>query len=138
MRATPFGILLQRCLRGRCPVCGQGPLFASVLSLRQHCPECGYRYQRAVEYGSGGFVTGAMSINLVLTGLVAAVAVIYVAATGLAIPLWVQLAVGIAWTIVFPLAFHRLAVGVWVALDLWFNPPLDHELAAAPPRPPRD
>ena len=136
MRATPISALLVRSLRGHCPVCGRGPLFSSILALRPYCPECGYRYRRAIEYGSDGFLSGAVSINVLLTGTIAAATIIWIAANGLRIPIAVQLAIGIAWTIVFPVAFHRFAVGLWIALDLRFNPPLEHELAAAPPRPP--
>ena len=64
----------------------------------------------------------------------AATALIYVAANRIDAPLAVQLLVGVAWCVIFPLLFHRTAIAVWVALDLRLNPPAQHELAAAPPR----
>jgi uncharacterized protein (DUF983 family) len=134
MRPTPLRNLLARSLRGHCPICGRGPLFHGVLTLRPHCPDCGYRYRRAVEYGGEGFLSGAVSINILLTGTVLAAWLIYLAATGRAVPLATQFAVGLAWSVVFPVLFHRAAVGLWVAIDLRLNPPAEHELAAAPPR----
>lgn len=134
MRPTPFLVLLARCLRGRCPVCGRGPLFQGAFALRPLCPDCGYRYRRAVEYGPEGFLSGAVTINILLTGAVPSVWLIYLAATGGDVPLAVQFAVAVIWTVAFPWLFHRVAVGLWVALDLRLNQPAEHELAAAPPR----
>lgn len=138
MEPTPIRPLLARTLRGRCPVCGRGPLFAHLFTLRQFCPACGFRYHRAIEYGGEGYLSGAISLNVMLTGGVLAFVLIYLAATGQRPSLAAELAAGIAWTVIFPLLFHRLAIGIWVALDLRLNPPLEHELAAAPPRAGRD
>ena len=135
MRPTPFWPLLRRALRARCPVCGRGPLFAGPYQMRDYCPLCGFRYRRAVEYGSGGYLSGAISLNMLITGSVPLAALVVIAARGLAIPTGVQLAVALAWCVIFPLLFHRVAVALWLALDLRLNPPAPHELAAAPPRP---
>ena len=134
MRPTPFLRLLARGLRGRCPVCARGALFKGLYTLRAYCPECGFRYHRAVEYGAEGYLTGAISLNVLLTGGVAAAALIYVAANRIDAPVTLQLLIGVAWCVVFPLLFHRTAIAVWLALDLRLNPPAPHELAAAPPR----
>jgi uncharacterized protein (DUF983 family) len=124
-------------LRGRCPVCGQGPLFSGLFTLRDFCPLCGYRYRRAVEYGAQGFLSGALSINMIITGAVPLAALIIIAANRIAVPVIIQFVVAAVWTLLFPLLFHRLACGLWIALDLRLNPPAPHELAAAPPRPRR-
>ena len=134
MRPTPFLRLLARGLRGRCPVCARGALLKGFFTLREYCPECGFRYHRAVEYGAEGYLTGAISLNVLLTGGVAAAALIYAAANRIDAPLALQLLIGAAWCIAFPLLFHRTAIAVWLALDLRLNPPAPHELAAAPPR----
>lgn len=133
MRPTPIRPLLARTLRARCPVCGRGPLFSGLYTMRDFCPLCGYRYRRAVEYGAGGFLSGAISLNMLITGAVPLAALVVIAARGLVIPVGVQWAVAVAWTILFPFLFHRVAVALWVALDLRLNPPAPHELAAAPP-----
>lgn len=134
MRPTPIGPLLARSLRGRCPVCGQGPLFQGLYTLRDFCPLCGFRYRRAVEYGPDGYLSGAISLNILLTGGVVAAVLIYLAASGAQVPMLTQLVLAVAWVIVFPLVFHRVACGLWIAIDLRLNPPAPHELAAAPPK----
>jgi uncharacterized protein (DUF983 family) len=134
MRPTPYRWLLWRGLRGRCPVCGRGPLFRRLFSLRDYCPECGYRYHRAVEYGGEGYLAGAVSLNVLLTGGVVAAALIITAASGASVPVGLQFLLGGLWTIAFPLTFHRVAIAIWIATDLRLNPPAPHELAAAPPR----
>ncbi len=40
----PIGAVVQRALRGRCPNCGQGQLFAAYLKQVERCPVCGERY----------------------------------------------------------------------------------------------
>jgi uncharacterized protein (DUF983 family) len=39
-------------LRGRCPVCGRGALFASVLTVAASCKACGFSYA-GYEQGDG-------------------------------------------------------------------------------------
>ncbi|MRE57209.1 DUF983 domain-containing protein, partial [Klebsiella quasipneumoniae] len=34
-------------VRGRCPRCGEGPVFKGYLQLRESCPECGLDYSFA-------------------------------------------------------------------------------------------
>lgn len=40
-----FRTAVARGLRGRCPRCGEGPLFQGWNSLRETCPVCGLRYE---------------------------------------------------------------------------------------------
>ncbi len=42
-RLSPLGTGV----RGRCPRCGQGPLFRGFLTIRDHCPVCGLDYSYA-------------------------------------------------------------------------------------------
>ncbi|MDX3901721.1 MAG: DUF983 domain-containing protein [Sphingobium sp.] len=42
----PFGPALARALRGRCPACGEGRLFARFLKPAAACPHCGQRWDR--------------------------------------------------------------------------------------------
>ena len=134
MRPTPFGPLFARGLRARCPICGNGPLFAGLFALRSYCPLCGFRYARAREYGAQGYMAGVISLNIMITGAVALGWLVYVAASGLTVPLLTRYLIVAAWAIIFPIFFHRVACAVWIALDLRLNPPAEHELAAAPPR----
>jgi uncharacterized protein (DUF983 family) len=41
--------VLRRGLRGRCPQCGEGPLFVRFLKTHERCSSCGLVYQR--DYG---------------------------------------------------------------------------------------
>jgi uncharacterized protein (DUF983 family) len=134
MRPTPFGRLLARALRARCPICARGSLYRGLYALRDYCPLCGFRFRRAVEYGGGGYLSGAVSLNVLITGAVPLAALVYLAATRAAVPVAVQLAVAVLWALIFPLLFHRVACALWLAIDLRLNPPAPHELAAAPPR----
>jgi len=44
-----IGQILKRGLRGRCPQCGEGALFAGFIKAHENCSACGLRYQR--DYG---------------------------------------------------------------------------------------
>jgi uncharacterized protein (DUF983 family) len=55
-------------LRGKCPRCGQGALFAGYLALRPSCPFCGLDYQKA-DPGDGPavfviFIVGFVAVAL--------------------------------------------------------------------------
>ena len=41
-----------RGLRGRCPACGEGPLFRRFMKVADHCERCGepFRYHRADDF----------------------------------------------------------------------------------------
>ena len=41
--------ILKRGLRGRCPQCGEGPLFVRFIKAHERCSACGLVYQR--DYG---------------------------------------------------------------------------------------
>ncbi len=57
-------------LRGRCPACGQGPVFKSYLSLREQCGVCGADF-RSADAGDGPavfviLIVGAIAAPLLL------------------------------------------------------------------------
>lgn len=57
-------------LRGRCPRCGRGPLFAGYLNLANRCSQCGLEYAFA-DAGDGApwfvmLITGAASVATAL------------------------------------------------------------------------
>jgi uncharacterized protein (DUF983 family) len=39
----------------RCPACGEGQVFRGAFSMNEHCPRCGYKFERGP-----GYFTGAM------------------------------------------------------------------------------
>lgn len=55
-------------LKGRCPRCGEGPLFSSGLKLQQACRQCGLSYSFA-DAGDGPAVFAILILGfLVLAG----------------------------------------------------------------------
>lgn len=62
-----FRRVIPRVLRGRCPQCGAGDLFASRYKLEKSCTPCGLVYRR--EQGS---MTGSMYLSAAVTEIFAA------------------------------------------------------------------
>jgi uncharacterized protein (DUF983 family) len=106
-----------RAARRRCPYCGGGNVFRSWFEIRKQCPTCGVTY--AYE---GGYFLGSYAINLVVTELIAAAAVI-------ALIVWSDLSVlemqiaAVALAVSLPLIGYPFSMLLWVALDIAFHPP---------------
>ena len=103
----------------RCPYCGKGRLFRRFFTMYDRCPVCGWRYER-----EEGYWTGAVALNLVVTELLIALAVvpltIWIAVSGLSIvPLIV---IGVPMTVILPLLFFRHAKSFWMAIDFMIHP----------------
>lgn len=98
-------------LRGRCPHCGLGQLFARRFHLNDTCPYCAVRFARA-----RGEMLGAMYLNSMLT-LVLALAGFFIAEWLFQPALLVQFVVWVAFCLIFPLLFFRLAYGLWLAIS---------------------
>lgn len=102
-----------RCLRRRCPQCGRGRLFRSVLRLADDCEQCGLVYQR-----ESGAVTGSMYLSAAVTQIVAASLL-------LAVPLltdwspWFSIAVTVPPIALFCYAFLPVSRSLWVAVEYW-------------------
>lgn len=107
---TPVSFVIQsmsRGLRGRCPRCGRGKLFAGGIKLHETCARCGHLH----EFHPGNW-SGAVMISQTLMGL-------------MAIPVWIALSVltrldftySVSWTVVIVLAFwlasYRNVKGLW-------------------------
>ncbi|MGQ0672175.1 MAG: DUF983 domain-containing protein [Hyphomicrobium sp.] len=54
-------------LLGRCPRCGQGPLFKNVLEVRERCPGCGLDY-RFIDTGDGPAVFAIFILGFLVLG----------------------------------------------------------------------
>lgn len=88
-------------LKGRCPRCGQGALYRSGLTLREHCDRCGLSYAFA-DSGDGPAVFAIFVLGFLVLGG----AVILEFKVGP--PVWVHV---LLWGIVTPLlAFLLLRV----------------------------
>jgi uncharacterized protein (DUF983 family) len=100
-----------RALRRRCPACGRGRIFRSLLRLRRACDACGWIVER-----EPGAVTGAMYVVSVLT-LVFAAVLFGVTWAVLGWRPWLQIAVGVPVLTVFSLFALPAARAMWAAID---------------------
>lgn len=96
-----------RGLKLRCPVCGNGKLFATYFRMKDVCDCCGVGFAR--EHGQW---VGSLDINTLLTAVVLM--------GGIAVsPLWpigTSLAVFCTAAVVFPIVTFRFSRGVWTAI----------------------
>ncbi len=112
-----FMKLVSRALRLRCPICGQGSLFAGLLKMHANCPHCGVKFER-----EPGFFVGSIYINYGLTALIATV--IYISnfvASGFQSTRNMQVGL-VVFALVFPLLFFRHARSLWLGFDQWHDP----------------
>lgn len=103
--------ILLRCLRLRCPVCGQSSVFRRHFQVRHHCPSCLALFQR-----EDGFFVGAIVVNIITTELL--VIVLYLACL-LVIGSRYQLMLTILFIfgMLFPIAFYHHSWSVWLSFD---------------------
>ena len=104
-------------LRQRCPVCRRGRIFGGAITMNEHCPVCGIKFER-----EEGYFLGAMyfSYGMAVTFL----ALAFVAGL-LLFPGWPQEAVAGLAVAVFlpfvPLVFRYSRV-LWIHCDRWAWP----------------
>lgn len=113
-----FGVI-----RLRCPMCLAGRVFAGLFGVRRDCGHCGYFFlrQRSSYFLGSAFFAWVVTIPAALG---AWYAVRYVAgppsnAAMLAIPLVV--------VVIFLIWFFRFWRMLWMALDLYLNPPVEQD-----------
>jgi uncharacterized protein (DUF983 family) len=97
-------------LRGRCPQCGQGALFASYLKLTDRCGACGADF-RAADAGDGPAVFVILAVGAIVAPL------LLVLQFGLELPGWLALTVTMIAAVVLCLAFLPPFKGVLFALQ---------------------
>ena len=111
-----FRTLLFRACRLRCPLCGQGRLFAGPWRMNRTCSHCGATFER-----EAGFFLGSIYFNYGLTALL--VTITYMA---LFVKGWeshpAAIAGTIGFTLLFPLWFHRYARSLWLGFDQFMDP----------------
>jgi uncharacterized protein (DUF983 family) len=114
-----LGALLLRALRRRCPFCGIGHPFVTWWRLSERCPHCTYRYER-----EDGYWVGAMVVNTAVTeGLFGLLFVAILIATLPDVQWFSILLAGAATNVLVPIFFYPLSKTLWVAIDMFFNPP---------------
>jgi uncharacterized protein (DUF983 family) len=109
--------MLLRALRRRCPLCGARDVWKAWGELREHCPDCGYGFER-----EEGYWVGAMIVNLAVA-LVAVVAYLVgglLAFGGRAPSWWVWLSIGLVLT--QGIVLYPRSKTLWIWLDLTVHP----------------
>ena len=120
-----FRRLLVRALRLRCPACGRGVLYGSLVRMRPQCGHCGLRFER-----EPGYFLGAIYINYGVTALILTAAYLLLEVL-LPWPWHWRVAPLIAFALIFPVWFHRYACSLWLGLDHYCDPPTKDESASA-------
>ena len=95
-------------LMGRCPNCGEGPLFAGYLKVADRCGACGFDLKRA-DSGDGPAV-----FVILIAGFVVAFAAVFTEFT-VHPPIWVHLIVWLPLTLVLSLGLMRPLKGAMLA-----------------------
>lgn len=113
--SVPWGTLMSRALRLRCPRCGEGPMFSGPFTTRERCSHCQLRYER-----DPGYFLGSIYINYGLTAMAITVS-------------YVVLHVGLGWTnrqltfpltgfcMLFPALAFRHTRALWLAMDCYWD-----------------
>jgi uncharacterized protein (DUF983 family) len=109
----------------RCPVCSRGHVFRGWFDAARRCTECGFFFSRESGYFLGSVYLG------------------YGATLAVVLPSWFLLSrvLGMGWdfrvlaillpiVLVFPIWFFRYSRMLWMALDLWLNPPVLEDFQA--------
>jgi uncharacterized protein (DUF983 family) len=120
-------MVFSRCLRSRCPVCGEGRLFAELSRLRRvrdfflpldHCEKCQFQFAR-----QPGYYMGVLTPILPLLALICGVIFAGLSYFGFGQEVDTVLVWG-AFGIAFGLVvFFRAAIAIYIALDHMIDPP---------------
>jgi len=97
-------------LSGRCPRCGEGRLFQSVLNIRERCEKCGLDY-RFIDTGDGPAVFGILILGFL--GLGGAL----IATLKYDVPQWIALGAVILILPIVALGLLRFLKGLLIALQ---------------------
>ncbi len=101
---------ISRCLRLRCPVCGEQTIAESPFKIRHHCTRCHALFQR-----EEGFFVGAITINVVTTELF--ILVLYFICLLLFSSSQTMLVILFVMALLFPIAFYHHSWSIWLSLD---------------------
>ena len=118
--------VIGRALRLRCPVCGKGPIFQGI-TTRNHCPVCGFVYEREEGYFTNGIVLNYMIACTALAIIVTPLALI----VRWPIVTTILVAVGLALLLTALVFLH--AKSLWLAFDLVARPPTAGEFVPITP-----
>jgi uncharacterized protein (DUF983 family) len=103
--------VLGRCLRLRCPACGESKIAAHPFHIRHHCPQCLALFKR-----EDGFFVGAILANVVTTELVILL-VCFFCLLILGAKYESVLVVLFVMALIFPVAFYHHSWSLWLGFD---------------------
>jgi uncharacterized protein (DUF983 family) len=122
-----LALFVTRAVGRRCPNCGSGGVFAGYLRQASTCPGCGLLLDR----GQKDFFIGAYTINLIAAELLVVFGgVIAVFATWPAVPWNTIMLLFVGVMLAGPILLYPLSRQLWLALDLFFQPPAEDDFAA--------
>jgi uncharacterized protein (DUF983 family) len=101
-------------LKGRCPRCGVGKLFAGFLTLAPRCSKCGLDFHFA-DSGDGPAVFVSLIGGFIVLGVALWVELLYEP------PFWMHLAVFLPLTLIVCLGLLRPAKGLLIALQYHYK-----------------
>ena len=106
-------------LRLRCLICFEGKVFRNLFETYRCCSHCGYFFARESGYFLGSVVFGYAAT----TGVMLSAGIFLVYGVGLG---WSRetLAILLLIVVVFPVWFFRYSRMLWMALDVYLNPPV--------------
>lgn len=96
-------------LAGRCPRCGQGPLFEGFLAVRPTCEVCGLDL-RAQDSGDGPVALIVLVVGFLVVGAALLVEVVYEWPVWLHLLVWLPLAAGLCLVLLRPLKATLIAL----------------------------
>jgi len=103
--------VLGRCLRIRCPACGESSIVEQPFHIRHHCPVCRSLFKR-----EDGFFVGAILANVVTTELIILI-VCFFSLLVLGVDYEKVLFWLFAVAVVFPIAFYHHSWSFWLGFD---------------------
>ena len=109
-------------IRLRCLVCLEGQVFDGFFESRRRCGQCGYFFARESGYFLGSAYIGYGATVAVAIGTWFVLG--YIMGLGWS---WIVLAVLICVVSVFPFWFFRYSRMLWMALDVYLNPPVQDD-----------
>ena len=117
--------LFSAVIRLRCPICVKGRVFRGLFETRGHCDNCGYYFSRDSGYFSGAVFFGyGATIAVSLASWPFLRYVLAIESDRAILATMIVLGIG------FPVWFLRYARMLWMAMDLYLNPPVSEDFEA--------
>jgi uncharacterized protein (DUF983 family) len=112
------GVLLWRGATLRCPVCGKRGVVQHWVGLRDHCPRCGFEFERTEGHSIGYIGLNTMVTFTLMFGLL----VVLLFGTYPDPPVVPIALVTFAFALIFPIVFLPFSRTIWTAIDLCMTP----------------